>query len=61
VVVRGRKRGRTPLEMMAGLVMHDETGAFRPGAEAILRGGAMLDPGGGSGTACHYPPDRRGT
>jgi tRNA1Val (adenine37-N6)-methyltransferase len=47
VVVRGRKHGRTPLTMMAGLVMHDETGAFRPEAEAILRGGGMLDPSGG--------------
>jgi tRNA1(Val) A37 N6-methylase TrmN6 len=47
MVVCGRKHGRTPLVLTAGLTMHDETGAFRPETEAILRGGAMLDPAGG--------------
>jgi tRNA1(Val) A37 N6-methylase TrmN6 len=49
MVVRGRKHGRSPLAMMSGLVMHDGTGAFRPEAEAILRGGGVLDLGSDPG------------
>lgn len=42
MLVRGRKHGRTPLVLAPGLVLHDDTGAFRPEAEAILRGGGGL-------------------
>ena len=37
-----RKRGRAPLTMGAGLILHTETGAFRPEADLILRDGAAL-------------------
>jgi tRNA1Val (adenine37-N6)-methyltransferase len=42
VLVRGRKHGRSPLILAAGLVLHTETSAFRPEADAILRDGARL-------------------
>jgi tRNA1Val (adenine37-N6)-methyltransferase len=42
VLLRGRKHGRAPLTLAAGLVLHTDTGAFRPEAEAILRGDAAL-------------------
>jgi tRNA1(Val) A37 N6-methylase TrmN6 len=42
VLIQGRKRGRSSLTMEAGLILHTETGAFRPEAEAILRDGAAL-------------------
>jgi len=43
VVVRGRKNGRTPLAIAPGLVLHDASRGFSPGAEAILRGGGPLE------------------
>ena len=43
VQVRGRKQGRTPLRLAAGLVLHQASGAFRPEVEAILRDAAALD------------------
>jgi tRNA1Val (adenine37-N6)-methyltransferase len=42
VLVRGRKHGRGPLVLAQGLTLHDEAGAFRPEAEAILRGASPL-------------------
>jgi tRNA1(Val) A37 N6-methylase TrmN6 len=42
ILVQGRKHGRSPLVLASGLVLHMETSAFRPEAEAILRGGAKL-------------------
>jgi tRNA1Val (adenine37-N6)-methyltransferase len=47
VVIQGRKHGRSPLVIAAGLVLHTETGAFRPDADAVLRDGAALDLTGG--------------
>jgi tRNA1Val (adenine37-N6)-methyltransferase len=43
MLVRGRKNGRSPLMLLPGLVLHTESGAFRPEAEAILREGTGLD------------------
>jgi tRNA1(Val) A37 N6-methylase TrmN6 len=45
LLIQGRKHGRAMLVLGRGLVMHSQTGAFRPEAEAILRGGAALDLG----------------
>ncbi|MSP00771.1 MAG: hypothetical protein EXR07_06950 [Acetobacteraceae bacterium] len=42
ILVRGRKNGRAHLRFASGLILHTDTGAFRPEAEAILRGGAAL-------------------
>jgi len=42
MLIQGRKLGQTPLILAPGLVLHTETGAFRPEAEAILRGGSAL-------------------
>jgi tRNA1(Val) A37 N6-methylase TrmN6 len=42
MLIEGRKHGRSPLTMNAGLILHTESGAFRPEAEAILRDGAAL-------------------
>ena len=40
VIVRARKGIRTPMSLSAGLVMHEEDGAYTAAAEAILRGGS---------------------
>ena len=42
VLIQGRKQGRSPLVLTAGLTLHTQSGAFRPEAEAVLRGGAGL-------------------
>ena len=42
LLLQGRKHGRSPLVLAAGLILHTENGAFRPEAEAILRDGAAL-------------------
>ena len=47
LLVRGRKNGRSPLVLASGLVLHTETGAFRPEADLILRSGGALRLGGG--------------
>ena len=39
VIVRARKGIRTPLTLSAGLVMHEDDGAFTARADDILRGG----------------------
>lgn len=45
VVVTARKGVRTPLELLPGLLLHREDGAYTDAAEAVLRGGEGL--GGG--------------
>ncbi len=47
IVIQGRKHGRSPLVIAAGLVLHTEAGAFRPDADAVLRDGAALGLTGG--------------
>jgi tRNA1(Val) A37 N6-methylase TrmN6 len=47
VLVQGRKHGRSPLMLAPGLVLHTETGAFRPEAELVLRAGGALRLTGG--------------
>ncbi len=42
ILIQGRKHGRTPLTLAPGLVLHEESGEFRPEAQSILRGGAAL-------------------
>ena len=37
LLIRGRKGGRTPLTMAPGLILHADTGEFRPEANRILR------------------------
>jgi tRNA1(Val) A37 N6-methylase TrmN6 len=41
VILRGRPQGRAPLRLMPGLVLHDDTGAWLPAADAVLRGAAL--------------------
>lgn len=41
IVVRARKGVRTPMSMAAGLVLHEDDGAYTPEADAVLRGGAL--------------------
>ena len=43
VIVSGRRGIRGPVTLAAGLVLHNEDGAFSPRAQAILRGGAAID------------------
>ena len=45
VIVQGRASSRAPLTLHAGLVLHEEGGAFTAAAEAILRHGAPLQLG----------------
>jgi tRNA1(Val) A37 N6-methylase TrmN6 len=49
MLIRGRKNGRTPLALAAGLILHTDAGTFRPEADAILREGAGLPLSGGGG------------
>lgn len=42
VIVRAIKDRKTPLKLLNGLILHDETGAYTPGAESVLRDGAPL-------------------
>lgn len=39
VIIRARKGIRTPMSLSAGLVMHEEGGAYTAAADEILRGG----------------------
>ena len=43
VLIRAVKGARGPLSLLSGLVLHDEAGGWRPGAEALLRGEAAID------------------
>jgi tRNA1(Val) A37 N6-methylase TrmN6 len=47
MLVQGRKHGRTPMVLAAGLILHSETGAFRPEADHVLRAGGALRLTGG--------------
>jgi tRNA1Val (adenine37-N6)-methyltransferase len=42
LLVQGRKHGRAPLTLAPGLVLHAETGAFRPETDLVLRAGGAL-------------------
>ena len=42
VLVQARKASRAPLQLLPGLALHDETGAYTPDADAILRGERAL-------------------
>jgi tRNA1(Val) A37 N6-methylase TrmN6 len=43
VLVQARKGSRAPLQLSAGLVLHNTDHTFRPDVDAILRHGAALD------------------
>lgn len=43
VVVQARKGLATPMRLAAGLVLHEPDGAYTAAAEAVLRGGGVLD------------------
>jgi tRNA1(Val) A37 N6-methylase TrmN6 len=47
VLVQGIKGSRAPLQIRAGLILHEDGTGFRPEVDAILRGGAALDLGTG--------------
>ncbi len=40
VIVQGVKGSRAPMQLLPGLILHDETNGFTPDAEAVLRDGA---------------------
>lgn len=40
VIVQGVKGSKAPLQLLQGLVLHDQNGRFTPEAEAVLRDGA---------------------
>jgi tRNA1(Val) A37 N6-methylase TrmN6 len=42
VLVRAVKGSRAPMELRAGLVLHNDDNSFRPGIAAVLRSGAAL-------------------
>jgi tRNA1Val (adenine37-N6)-methyltransferase len=42
VLLRGVRGGRSDLRLLSGLVLHDDSGAFTPAAQAVLRRGAAL-------------------
>ena len=42
VLLRGIRRGRAPMRLMPGLVLHRPDGAFTEAAQAILRDGQGL-------------------
>jgi tRNA1(Val) A37 N6-methylase TrmN6 len=43
ILLSGVKGARGPISLRPGLILHDQTGAFTPLAEAIHRGEALLD------------------
>ena len=47
VIVQGRKNGRAALVLASGLVLHTESGAFRPEADLVLRADGALRLTGG--------------
>ncbi|EME68554.1 O-methyltransferase [Paramagnetospirillum caucaseum] len=49
VIVSARQGVRSPLRLLPGLVLHGTGGEYTPQAEAVLRGGAALDPLAGLG------------
>jgi tRNA1(Val) A37 N6-methylase TrmN6 len=42
VLVQATKGSRAPLKLLAGIVLHDDSGHFRPEIDAVLRRGAAL-------------------
>jgi len=40
VIVQGVKGSRAPMQLLPGLILHDDTNSFTPDAEAVLRDGA---------------------
>jgi tRNA1(Val) A37 N6-methylase TrmN6 len=46
VIVQGTKGSRAGLSMLPGLVLHKADGRYTDAAEAVLRGGEALTPGG---------------
>jgi tRNA1(Val) A37 N6-methylase TrmN6 len=47
IIVQVRKGSGAPIQLLPGLILHAESGAFTPQAEAILRGSEALALGGG--------------
>ncbi|MBV8402353.1 MAG: methyltransferase domain-containing protein [Acetobacteraceae bacterium] len=43
VLLSGRKGGRAPCRLLAGLALHERNGQFTPEAEAVLRHSGSLD------------------
>ncbi len=43
VIVRARKGVKTPAQLLAGLVLHQESGGYSPAAEQVLRTPVALD------------------
>jgi tRNA1(Val) A37 N6-methylase TrmN6 len=43
VIVQGTKGSKAPLAVLPAFVLHDDSGAFSPGAQAILRHGGALE------------------
>jgi tRNA1(Val) A37 N6-methylase TrmN6 len=43
VIVHGTKGSKAPLALLPAFVLHDDGGAFSPGAQAILRQGGALE------------------
>lgn len=41
ILLRGRPQGRAPLRLMPGFILHEPDGAWRPEADAVLRGAAL--------------------
>ena len=40
VIVQGIKGSKAPLQLLPGLVLHDQSGRFTPEAQAVLKDGA---------------------
>jgi tRNA1(Val) A37 N6-methylase TrmN6 len=45
IILQGRKGSRTGPRLLPGLVLHEQNGSYTAGAEAVLRGGEVLDLG----------------
>ena len=43
VLVQGTKASRAPLELLAGLALHEDDGSYTRQAQAVLRDTASLD------------------
>jgi tRNA1(Val) A37 N6-methylase TrmN6 len=45
IILQGRKGSRAGLRLLSGLVLHEQNGSYTARAEAVLRGGNVLDLG----------------
>lgn len=45
IILQGRKGSRAGLRLLSGLVLHEQNGSYTARAEAVLRGGKVLDLG----------------